>query len=304
VAQFVSKLKKPVGGAIWAFGRHFSKAENKFNFSCKPTQNYPMAIFYLILPPQWLLLAYLTERCRMERWTDGRSGQSGRLAGNIVLEHIDPKRDKIFNHKGTVFIDHAHCWIARVVGDDAYLTTNVLHWANASADQHRELLQFVKDSRRRLEYLFITAHASSQTIQFWRVPAGIIERELKRRGKDGHGAVLGLHISSREGRQMLGDEDVTEYSVVLKIDGATTDELGLAISNDRSKKVQTSSSAPTMKRQQLLSSVSVAANDTFRRFEIPLSGGRIATLDAPIPMSSQDIARVKGYIDLMSDLLQ
>ena len=70
----------------------------------------------------------------MNIWTDGRSGESGRFAGNLVLKRLDPDGKRISNHKGTVFVDTRHCWIGRVVGDDAYLTTGVLHWANASAD--------------------------------------------------------------------------------------------------------------------------------------------------------------------------
>lgn len=236
----------------------------------------------------------------MKRWTDGRSGESGRYAGNLVLDQIDPAGNQISKHKGTVFVDSHRCWVGRVVADDAYLMKGVLHWANISADQHRELLQFARETQRVLLYLFVTAHPDSRTVRFWQVPAAVLNRELKRRGKDGHGFVLGLHISDRAGRHMLGEEDVTEHFTESAIDAASTVELSLAVRNDREKKERAEASPPIDRTN--IDSAESALDATVRRFDIPLSGGRVATLNAPLPMTPQNVARVKGYIDLMSDL--
>jgi hypothetical protein len=235
------------------------------------------------------------------RWTDGRSGESGRYAGNLVLDHIDPSGHQISNHKGTVFIESHRCWIGRVVADDAYLTAGVLHWANVSADQHREMMQFGKETRRDLLYLFVTAHPDLRLIRFWQVPAAVLERELKRRGKDAGGSVLGLHISEREGRHMLGEADVTEYYAEFKIDPVASAKLTTAVRSDRKRKDRAADAKPNNDKPAVASTPST--QNSTRRFEIPLSGGRLATFSAPVPLTAQDLTRVKGYIDLMSDIL-
>ncbi len=236
------------------------------------------------------------------RWNDGRSGESGRFAGNLVLDHLDPGGNQISKHKGTVFIDDRRCFIGRVVADDVYLSVGVLHWANISADQHREFVQFATETRRDLFYLFITAHPGSQTVQFWKVPASVLDRELRRRGKDERGSVFGLHISERAGKHMLGEEDVIAHYAEFNVAPESSAALTSAVRRDRAKKDRSSDGDPATGATSDLANLAVNGGE-MRRFEIPLSGGRVATLDAPVPMTPQDLIRVKGYIDLMSDLL-
>jgi hypothetical protein len=188
------------------------------------------------------------------------------------------------------------------VGDDGYLGAGVLHWANVSSDQHRELTQYSKETGRQLIYLFITAHPELGLVRFWQVPAAVIEREFGRRGKTVAGSVMGLHISDKDGRHMLGEEDVTEHSAELKIDSATSSELAVAVRHDRKKKARVEPAGAIEERRA--DSFELPASDAaMRRFDIPISGGRIAVLSAPIPLTDQDLTRVKGYVDLMSDLL-
>lgn len=232
---------------------------------------------------------------KTNRWNDGRSGDAGRVAGNLVLDHMDPSRDRIQHEKGTVFVDAQKCWVGRVVADDGYLSTGVAHWANISADQQRQLMRDAEANKRKLFYLFITAHAKTKTVRYWEVAAEVVDRELLRRGKNGPGDVLGLHISIRDERYFLGEEDVTDSLVEFTVGSSAADVLRSAVDADRSKK----SIRPS--RNESPKSSETTAH--FRRFDIPISDGRVATLHAPVPMSKSDIARIKSYIDVVSDLL-
>jgi hypothetical protein len=98
---------------------------------------------------------------------------------------------------------------------------------------------------------------------------------------------------------MLGEEDVTECYAEFNITAEASDQLTTAVQRDRKKKARGTGS-DTMEMTVL---PEPAKETEVRRFEIPLSGGRVARLDAPVPMTAQDLTRVKGYIDLMSDLL-
>lgn len=238
------------------------------------------------------------------RWLDGRSGQSGRYAGNLVLDHLDPGGRRIRHLKGTVFEDETSCWVGRVVADDTYLSQGVLHWANASADQHRELSDYGRATGRELFYLFVTAHVEAKKINYWQVPSAVLERELRRRGKYGRGAVLGLHISARDGRHVLGEEDVTDYHAEFVIDAPASANLASAVRIDRSKKASSTSTKPqSSPAGKAMAEAWQVSQPSTRRFEIPISGGRVATFIAPVSMTAQDVTRVKGFMDLMADLL-
>jgi len=232
---------------------------------------------------------------KISRWNDGRSGKSGRVAGNLVLDHLDPSGTRISHLKGTVFADSQNCWIGRVVADDSYLSSGVAHWANISADQQLQLVHEAKEEGRKLYYLFITAHTKMNTVRYWQVPAEVLVRELIRRSKNDQGDVLGLHISCRDGGYLLGEEDVSDCMSEFIVNLNDSASLNSAVEADRSRKKQTNSSIAKPAAQHSM--------EKARRFDVPISDGRVVTLLAPVPMSKSDVDRIKNYVDVIADLL-
>lgn len=230
-----------------------------------------------------------------KRWSDGRSGDGGRFAGNLVLDRLDPTGQRVRHVKGTVFADRTCYWIGRVVADETYLSNGVAHWANISADQQREMLREAASTMRSLFFLFITAHLSSKIIRYWQVPAEVVGRELVRRGKNDQGDVLGIHIAIRNGRYLLGEEDVTECATEFRMPATDSTKLESAVEVDRVRKRPP---APVIKTP-----AGGFLSENMRRFDVPLSDGKICTLHAPVPMSKADVNRIKSYIDVITDLL-
>jgi hypothetical protein len=232
----------------------------------------------------------------MNRWNDGRSGEAGCIAGNLVLDHLDPSGHRIQHIRGTVFGSNDSVWIGRVVGDESYLHHGVLHWANNSWDQHTDWLREVKQTKRKLIYLFITARVSEGAVQYWQVPAAYLTEELERRRKNVRGAVLGLHISLKGDQHLLGLRDVTSLFHEVKIDPGTQAELRAALARDARPRNDTSAPGPNLSR-------TIEREQVKRSFPIPLSGGNEALLEVSLPMTQQDVARLKGWLELMGDVL-
>ena len=58
----------------------------------------------------------------MKLWNDGRSGEAGCLAGNLVLAHLrDTQGESFSERKGTTFRGRTSIWVGRVCSTDAYL---------------------------------------------------------------------------------------------------------------------------------------------------------------------------------------
>src|SRR5438093_13323406 len=96
-------------------------------------------------------------------WDDGRSGAAGCAAGNIALHELEAREGPIKKIKGTTFESAKALIVGRVCASDAYLEEPILHWANASWDQHLELTRAAKDAGKELIYLFITASSDPPT---------------------------------------------------------------------------------------------------------------------------------------------
>lgn len=228
----------------------------------------------------------------MNVWDDGRSGEAGRVAGNLVLAELDKTERPIAKLKGTVFESAKALLVGRVCSSSEYLAGDVLHWANVSWDQHREVADEAKSRGKRFEYLFITASSDPPVVRFWRVPADTVATYLADRGKKSRGETCALHIVEDAGRQLLGRHDVTAFHGQVTVAGARAAELQQAIA------------ARSAGSGRLAAPDSRAARDApTGGYEIPLSGGRAAWLLVPAAIAPPDLDRLKGWIDLMADVL-
>lgn len=226
-----------------------------------------------------------------ERWIDGRSGWAGRLIGEVVLNHLDPGKAAVQRIKGTVFGDEQHIWVGRIVADESYLSPGVLHWANVSWDQLADAERDAAQSRRSLFFLFITFFAARGRLMYWQIPSRVLTEELKQRSKDRRGGVYGLHIADKGGRHVLGTHDVTQHAVEVKLRSEELKRLRVAVSPDATP------------ANELDLPQTAQPSVELKTFSIPLSEGREARLVSPVPVSEHDVARIKGWIDLMSDVL-
>jgi hypothetical protein len=226
-----------------------------------------------------------------QRWVDGRSGWLGGLIGEIVLDHLDPGGSTVQRIKGTVFGDQHHIWVGRIVANESYLSSGVLHWANVSWDQLDDAEREATQSRRKLFFLFITFFAGRGKLVYWTIPSRILSEELKKRSKNSRGGVYGLHISDKNGRHILGSHDVTQQAT----------EVALRPEQLRRLRGEMSPDATPDDVRDATQNTEPSTN--LKSFSIPLSEGREARLVSPVPVSEQDITRIKGWIDLMSDVL-
>jgi hypothetical protein len=250
-----------------------------------------------------LLLAQMKPMNMDRRWVDGRSGWIGQLVGDIVLDHLDPSRSRVHRIKGTVFGDDQQIWVGRIVADESYLSPGVQHWANVSWDQLADAEREANDSKRQLFFLFITFFAERGQLVCWKIPSGVLAEELKQRSKDRRGEVYGLHISDKGGRHVLGSHDVTKDSFEVALKPEQLKRLRLAASPGGELDEPTAARAAGDLRERSRSQALVEPLVDLKTFSIPLSEGREAKLVAPVPVSEHDVARIKGWIDLMSDVL-
>src|SRR4051812_7293065 len=114
------------------------------------------------------------------KWVDGRSGVVGGCAGNLALAGFEASEGPLRRVKGTVFEGPRSLLIGRACSS-AYLTDPVLHWANASWEQHVELSREAKGSGKNLCYLFVTASREPVAVRTWRVPGEIVEAVFRSR---------------------------------------------------------------------------------------------------------------------------
>ena len=239
----------------------------------------------------------------MEIWTDGRSGPAGCLAGNLVLAELAATEGEFSPRKGTTFRSKKSIWIGRMCSTDAYLFGRDRHWANLSLDQHREVMREASLAGENVKYLFITALAGQPELHYWVVPAAVIEAVAFSNRDQPADFVYSLHIrEDSEGRFTVERTNVTQYHHQLELNPKAQTRLDRAFEKDkadrqrRQSKKATSIEVETQKAGTLSSC-------TRRQFEIPLNGGRSAVLEVPVPAAEVDLTRIKGWIDLMNDVL-
>src|SRR5258708_4393935 len=139
----------------------------------------------------------------MAIWNDGRSGIAGAWAGNRALDTIAHTEGPINKIRGTIFDGANEILIGRVCGNDEYLHSGVLHWANTSWDQHCDLDRDAQSAGKQLTYLFVTASDNPPTVEYWRVPAPIVRDGMVERKKDRRGPPFPVHIIELNGPHLL-----------------------------------------------------------------------------------------------------
>lgn len=149
-------------------------------------------------------------------WNDNRSGNLGRIAGSLVLNKIMKlgKSSKIFHEKGTIFSSEEQVFIGRVCATDSYLQSHIAHFSNLSKDQNKQVAIDYPD--KKLSYVFITV--GKNCLNFWLVPAAVIEEELKYLPvKPDHKSCF-LRIVERNRKYFIGSQDITKYFYSMIID--------------------------------------------------------------------------------------
>lgn len=241
-------------------------------------------------------------------WNDGRSGDTGCVAGNRVLRQLESETSTFRKLKGTTFESDQAVWIGRVCSNDTYLHPGVLHWANLSVDQHRDMKSFAADQQKELIYLFITATESPAAIHFWTIPAVVIDRVLSDRGKQVRGTTCVIHIVELGSDHMIGKQSVGAYHNTVALDDTAERELSQAFEHGRKARLRDKASAGVdvallqSPREDELTTLFSLEHHGGRRYQIPMTGGA-AVLELPEPVAESDLVRLKGWVDLMADLL-
>jgi hypothetical protein len=236
-------------------------------------------------------------------WNDGRSGEAGCAAGNLVLADLAQGGIAFRKVRGTTFESPESIWIGRVCATDSYLSPGVAHWANISFDQHRELMADAASNQRSLVYLFITAMESPPSVHYWRVPGEIIDRLLTEQGKAHRGGVYGMHIVEAHGRYRIGQHDVSEYHRAVSMNERASTKLAGGFEAVRRRRTSAAAASSGDGGGRALVSATTGNPDDHREFTIHLAGGRNARVLLPIPIAENDLPRLKGWFDLMSDVL-
>lgn len=235
----------------------------------------------------------------MELWDDGRSGEAGCAAGNIALGHLASQGMRFRKVRGTTFESSDAIWISRVCSSDSYLSGGVAHWANISWDQHRDMLSEAQANNRSLIYLFVTGTEKPAAVHYWRVPAQVVECVLVQQGKNSRGATYGLHLIHDNGTYRIGEFDVTQYHAAVPLASNAAERLVAGFESTRQKKAAKRISPLVIEPERM----PTAEDRDIQRFEVPLTGGRVARLGVPVPISGSDLQRLKGWLDLMADIL-
>jgi hypothetical protein len=241
----------------------------------------------------------------MKLWNDGRSGDAGCLAGNLVLARIRDGKGEVFRErKGTTFRGRASIWVGRICSTDSYLNARDRHWANLSIDQHREIMSEAGLEGSTVKYLFITALMNQPLIHYWVIPGDVIDRVAFAKHQNESEFVYSLHIRENNGRFELEEEDVSSFHQVLQLQPADATKLNqqfMAAKQLQAKRA--ARRAAVTDDGTTAMSTRIGAGMTENEFRIPLRGGRSAVLSVPIPTAEVDLQRIKGWIDLMSDVL-
>ena len=243
----------------------------------------------------------------MDLWKDGRTPPAGCLAGNLVLAHLrDAEGEQFTERKGTTFRGRAGIWVGRMCSTDSYLYGRDRHWANLSLEQHREVTHEAALEGGIVKYLFITALAGHVSIHFWIIPSEIVEKVAFCDPRQAADYVYSLHIREEsEGKFVLEGTDVTQYHRIFAPGAAAMSRLERAFETDAAARQRRQDKKTEMlaAARHERSSDRLASNLTRGHFQIPLKGGRSAILEVPLPAVDVDLVRIKGWIDLMNDVL-
>jgi hypothetical protein len=232
------------------------------------------------------------EECAMV-WDDGRSGVAGQFVGNLVLCSLNAELGKLRKRKGTVFDAPKTILIGRICSNTSYLSRDTAHWASISRTQHNQIIAEAHSEKKRAVYLFITANVRAPHVDFWLIPAAVLGKMLDRRHKTELGDVLAVQIKAAGDRYVLADLDVTEFHRSLELDNAQATELTAALDGP----------APTAERRHRREQASRSAGYGADSYDVPVSDGRSVTLAVPGALAAEDVARLKGWLDLMADIL-
>lgn len=225
-------------------------------------------------------------------WEDGRSGEAGCVAGSIALRSLGVPVEKL---KGTVFQTAQSVLIGRVCSTDSYLSEPVLHWANASWDQHKEMAGEAASSGRELLYLFITAAGEPASVQIWLVPGAVVESVFVSRQKNRRGQTCAIHIVSDDARHVLAGTEITQFHKRLTLRPSEVAELSEVY---RARQGKPRPTQPPKGRIHTPDLVSAGA-----AYDIPVSRSRSVRVQLPGPLSPSDVNRVKQWLDLTADVL-
>jgi len=227
-------------------------------------------------------------------WNDKRSGKLGCEVGNQVLEALSEVHGRIRRSKGTVFASDSRQWIARF-SQEVYLTPPICHWANLSWDQHIQFEGLARERERDLFYLFITLAASSDVIDYWEVPADLVEEFIRDRFGDQSDRSITIHIKNIAERYLIDSLDVTSFHRTLEKRKSSDIVGGDALSTEN----KTIRRRKSRRRNSALRE----ADGNYQEYLVPLSCGRTALLNVPPNLDPADVTRIKGWVDLMSDVL-
>ena len=236
---------------------------------------------------------------KIDLWDDGRSGPAGCVAGNIALGSLPGSDRPIRKLKGTLFETRRQFLIGRACSTDSYLAEPVLHWANASWDQHTDMAREAGSAGKELAYLFITATREPPSVQTWLVPATVVEKAFEARQKDRRGQMCAIHIVSAGNRHLLGGSDITGFHQALGLSNAETTRLRQAYLARQPQRPQPASDRPP-KAGRVFAAVPSSAGAAY---DIPVSRSRSVRLQLPGPLLLSDVNRVKQWLDLAADVL-
>ncbi len=227
-------------------------------------------------------------------WIDGRSGIDGCIAGNAALDILARAEGPIARVKGTVFESANAILVGRVCANADYLGSAILHWANTSWDQHEDLRRLASDNSKELAYLFVTSTLKS--LEFWRVPGKVVEDFIRSKGKARRGSTCAIHIVDDEHRHRIGAIDVSMFHVGAPLPNQTAPE----VPDGSSSQLRiTDDDEP----HKVLHPIREAKYSVLAEYHVPMSNGGVVTLQVPMPVQRTDLDRLKGWIDLMADLL-
>ncbi len=235
----------------------------------------------------------------MRMWRDGRSGPAGCTAGNLVLAHLEASAGETFHErKGTTFRSRDAIWVGRVCSTDAYLSARDRHWANLSWGQHQQVVAEARRDGAQVKYLFITVLEGEPVIHYWVLGSGLIDEVAFAREGAGTEFVYSLHIRENGGRYEVDGHDVTKHHYRLRLEGSDARRMDTAFEATRAPKGRRATG-----RKAATGPLRTPGVRSDPEFQIPVIGGRTATLTLPQPAARVDIERIKGWLDLMADVL-
>ena len=238
----------------------------------------------------------------LDLWGDDRSGAAGRYCGNIVLSRLSGGDLRKLKGSALAFANEDTVFLGRAVGTDSYLNGSVLHWANLSHNQHDRFAREAMTTGRELRYLFVTGSLEQAGIHVWNVPSDVVQRHFERRSAGRDGTSVPLHIVQSGAKHLLGPDDVQAFHSFIALAEKDLERLRDALKNaqeETADEIISPASAPNRREAPGRQS----ASRPLRVFSIPLSRGRVAELRIADAIGEPDVARIKGWMDLMSDVL-